>query len=189
MVLDRLQWASQLGSFIVGKAQAMYWALQREDAYNFEKVKATMLHHLDLTPEHNCKLFRASIGKEDHKPRSLMQLLKDFLNKWVPLEKVVRTILVYQILLQQFVKDLDDETQLLVQRHLPKMAKDALRGTEAFTASEVDHSKEKGYKGVGATIKREEEPQRGLFQYSKHGVICYQCGRTGHMSRECTMCS
>lgn len=39
MGLDRLQWASQLGSLVVGKAQAAYWALPREDAYDYERGK------------------------------------------------------------------------------------------------------------------------------------------------------
>lgn len=57
MGLDRLQWAIQLGSLIMDKAQATYRALPREDAYDYEKVKAAILHHLELTPKHCCKLF------------------------------------------------------------------------------------------------------------------------------------
>lgn len=40
MGLDRLQWATEMGSLIVGKAQAAYWVLPSKDVYDYEKVKA-----------------------------------------------------------------------------------------------------------------------------------------------------
>ncbi|KYO30524.1 hypothetical protein Y1Q_0008179 [Alligator mississippiensis] len=39
MGLDQLQWASQLGSLVVGKAQAAYRALRRKDAYDYDYNK------------------------------------------------------------------------------------------------------------------------------------------------------
>lgn len=57
MGLDRLQWVSQLGSLVVGKAQAAYQALPREEAYDYEKVKAAVLHGLELIAEYYCRMF------------------------------------------------------------------------------------------------------------------------------------
>lgn len=39
-----------------------------------------------------------------------MQLLKDLLDKWVPPGKVNQVALADQILLEQFIKDLDKDT-------------------------------------------------------------------------------
>lgn len=110
--LDRLQWASQLGPLVVGKVQATFRALLWEEAYDYEKVKAAILQWLELTPDHYHRLFHAQKSKEDHRPRNLMQLLKDLLDKWVPLGKVERVTLTDQILLEQFMRYLDEDTQL-----------------------------------------------------------------------------
>ncbi|KYO41122.1 hypothetical protein Y1Q_0022533 [Alligator mississippiensis] len=41
--LDKRYWASQLGALVVGKAQAAYWALSRDDALDYEHVKEAIL--------------------------------------------------------------------------------------------------------------------------------------------------
>lgn len=48
---DRTQWAHQLGALVVDKAQAVYRSLLREDACNYEMVKAAILYYLEKTPE------------------------------------------------------------------------------------------------------------------------------------------
>ncbi|KYO34768.1 hypothetical protein Y1Q_0010510 [Alligator mississippiensis] len=164
--LDRLQWASQLGSLVVGKAQAAYQALPREDVCDYDKVKAAILHHLELTPEHYWKLFWARKSKEDHEPQNLIQLLKDLMDKWVPPRKVDWAALADQILLKQFMKDLEEDTQLWVHRHLPRTATEALRIVEAFVASEGEALREKTYRSSATTSKKEDEPQRGPSRYT-----------------------
>lgn len=74
-----------------------------------------------------------------------MQLLKDLMNKCVPPEQVDWAALADQILLEQFMRDLEGKTQLWVWRHLPRTAEEALIVAEAFAASEVEHLQEKGY--------------------------------------------
>ncbi|KYO19274.1 hypothetical protein Y1Q_0016276 [Alligator mississippiensis] len=143
MGLDRLQWTTQLRALVVGKAQAAYRALPREDAYDYDKVKTAILCHLELTPEHYQKLFCAKKSKEDRKPHHLMQLLKDLLDKWVPPGKIDWATLADQILLEQFIKDLEEDTQLWVRHHLLQTAMEALQIVEAFVASEGEVLMEK----------------------------------------------
>lgn len=49
--LNHLQWACQLGALVVDKAQAAYWALSREEAHNYDSVKATILYWLEISPD------------------------------------------------------------------------------------------------------------------------------------------
>lgn len=42
------------------------------------------------------------------------------------------------------MRDLEDETQLWVCRHIPRTAEEILRIAEAYVASEVEHLREKG---------------------------------------------
>lgn len=69
---DRMLWASQLGSLLIRKLQVAYRALPREDAYDYDTVKDTILNCLELTIEHYRQLFRARKEKEGRKPRNLI---------------------------------------------------------------------------------------------------------------------
>lgn len=37
---------------MVGKAQAAYWALPRDEARDYDLVKAAILYQLEINPEH-----------------------------------------------------------------------------------------------------------------------------------------
>ncbi|KYO26069.1 hypothetical protein Y1Q_0003828 [Alligator mississippiensis] len=81
--LDQRYWASQLAALVFGKAQAAYRALLREDARDYELVKQAILYRLEINPEHYRRLFRAKKGSDERRPRVLLQLLRDLLDKWV----------------------------------------------------------------------------------------------------------
>ncbi|KYO33516.1 hypothetical protein Y1Q_0008703 [Alligator mississippiensis] len=63
--LDQSYWASQLGALVVGKAQAAYRALSREDAWDYELVKQAILYRLEINLEHYRHLFRAKKGSDE----------------------------------------------------------------------------------------------------------------------------
>ncbi|KYO40153.1 hypothetical protein Y1Q_0022086 [Alligator mississippiensis] len=80
--LDKRFWASQLGALVVGKAQAAYQALSRDDALDYEHMKEAILYRLEINPEHYRCQFQAKKGPEAKQPRVLLQLLQDLLDKW-----------------------------------------------------------------------------------------------------------
>ncbi|KYO19163.1 hypothetical protein Y1Q_0006519 [Alligator mississippiensis] len=57
--LDKGYWVSQLVVLVVGKAQAAYCALSRDDARDYENVKAAILYRLEINPECYSRLFHA----------------------------------------------------------------------------------------------------------------------------------
>ncbi|KYO40439.1 hypothetical protein Y1Q_0013252 [Alligator mississippiensis] len=73
--LDKGYWASQLGALVVGKAQAAYRTLSRDDARDYEHVKEAILYRLEIDPEHYHRLFRAKKGPDEKQPWVLLQLL------------------------------------------------------------------------------------------------------------------
>ncbi|KYO29204.1 hypothetical protein Y1Q_0009973 [Alligator mississippiensis] len=79
--LDQGYWASQLGALVIGKAQATYRALSREDAWDYELVKQANLYRLEINPEHYRHLLWAKKGPDERRPRVLLQLLRDLLDK------------------------------------------------------------------------------------------------------------
>ncbi|KYO30426.1 hypothetical protein Y1Q_0019056 [Alligator mississippiensis] len=108
--LDKRYWASQLGALVVGKAQAAYRALSREDALDYEPVKEAILYRLEINPEHYRCRFRAKKGHETRQPRVLLQLLRDLLDKWVSPAGQDQEELADQIVLEQFQNDLEERT-------------------------------------------------------------------------------
>ncbi|KYO30307.1 hypothetical protein Y1Q_0022502 [Alligator mississippiensis] len=87
--LNKRYWASQLGALVVGKAQATYQALSRDDAQDYEHVKDAILYRLEINPEHYRCQFRAKKGPEEKRPRVLLQLLRDLLDKWTDTSETV----------------------------------------------------------------------------------------------------
>ncbi|KYO46258.1 hypothetical protein Y1Q_0021792 [Alligator mississippiensis] len=69
--LDQSYWASQLGALVVGKAQAAYRALSREDARDYELVKQAILYRLEINLEHYRRLFQAKKWSDERQPRVL----------------------------------------------------------------------------------------------------------------------
>ncbi|KYO26198.1 hypothetical protein Y1Q_0002006 [Alligator mississippiensis] len=109
--LDKRYWASQLGALVVGKAQAAYRALLREDALDYEPVKEAILYRLEINPEHYRRRVRAKKGHEIRQPRVLLQLLLNLLDKWVSPAGQDQEALADQIVLEQFQKDLEERMQ------------------------------------------------------------------------------
>ncbi|KYO17394.1 hypothetical protein Y1Q_0020019 [Alligator mississippiensis] len=60
--LDKRYWASQLGALVVGKAQAAYRALSRDDTQDYEQVKEAILYRLEINFKHYRRQFQAKKG-------------------------------------------------------------------------------------------------------------------------------
>ncbi|KYO46316.1 hypothetical protein Y1Q_0021835 [Alligator mississippiensis] len=180
--LDKRYWASQLGALVVGKAQAAYWALSRDDAQDYEHVKEAILYRLEINPEHYRRQFRDKKGPEEKQPRVLLQLLLD---KWVSPAGQDREALADQIVLKQFQNDLEERTQRWVRQHTPRTCEEALKLAEAFTASEANYPRETMNLGPLMAAPRKPEHRRPPGRGATKDTVCFRCGQNGHFSREC----
>ncbi|KYO27710.1 hypothetical protein Y1Q_0005267 [Alligator mississippiensis] len=172
--LDRGQWGHQLGALVIDKAQAAYKALSREEARDYEPVKTAILYQLEISPESYQQAFRARKPRESRRPHGLLQSLQDSLQKWLPAGKFNREGVLDQILLEQFLWDLEEDTQRWVWRHQPQSSEEALRLAEAFSNSE----KERG-SGRGLRVSRENPMSEGECRTAPKkgapkGVVCYR---------------
>ncbi|KYO34788.1 hypothetical protein Y1Q_0010529 [Alligator mississippiensis] len=123
--LDKGYWASQLGALIVSKAQATYQALPQDEAHNYDWVKTAILYCLEINPKHYRWLFRAKKGLEEKQPQPLLRLLRNLFNKWLSPASCDQDALADQILLEQFINDLEERTQHWVRQHSPCNCKEA----------------------------------------------------------------
>ncbi|KYO22128.1 hypothetical protein Y1Q_0000730 [Alligator mississippiensis] len=95
--LDKGYWVSQLRELVVGKAQATYRAVQRDNAQDYKRVKVAILYRLEINLEHYRWLLRAKKGPEGEKwPRVLLQLLRDLLDKWTDASETVVGVILPQ---------------------------------------------------------------------------------------------
>ncbi|KYO26743.1 hypothetical protein Y1Q_0019206 [Alligator mississippiensis] len=63
--LEKEYWASQLGAPIIGKPQATYRALTRDEARNYERVKAAILYWFEINPDYYRKQFWAKKAPDE----------------------------------------------------------------------------------------------------------------------------
>lgn len=78
------------------------------EASDYDKVKKEILYRLDLNPETYHKPFRQNKKrKEDKSPRILLQRLSGLLKKWLRPQELSKVEICDQILLEQFLLDLD----------------------------------------------------------------------------------
>ncbi|KYO27759.1 hypothetical protein Y1Q_0005304 [Alligator mississippiensis] len=146
--LDRGQWGHHLEALVIDQAQAAYRALSRDEARDYEAVKAAILYRLEISPESHRQGFRARKSKEARRPRGLLQALRDSLNKWLPAGKFERVGVMDQILLEQFIWDLEEDAQRWVRRHQPQTSEEALCLAEAFANSEREWGYGRGSRGM-----------------------------------------
>lgn len=63
--LDKGYQTSQLGTLVVGKAQAAYRAFPHDASQDYDQVKTAILYRLEVNLEHYRWLFRAKKGAEE----------------------------------------------------------------------------------------------------------------------------
>uniref|UniRef100_A0A7M4F625 SCAN box domain-containing protein n=1 Tax=Crocodylus porosus TaxID=8502 RepID=A0A7M4F625_CROPO len=149
--------------------EVVYRSLNREEAQDYEVVKAAILYHLELSPEHFQRLFRAHKAPEETRPWVLLQRLHDLFGKWVKLLACTMVALVDKIILEQFVNDLEDRTQQCVQQHALEMCEEALKVVEDFADSECQWHKEGFHHNVQPNLTSQ-------FKLCYHAPTYYHLG-------------
>uniref|UniRef100_A0A7M4F098 SCAN box domain-containing protein n=1 Tax=Crocodylus porosus TaxID=8502 RepID=A0A7M4F098_CROPO len=82
-------------------------------------LKGEILRRLDITPERQRQAFRAKKPAEVRTPHILWQTLADLLGKWLRPESTSKEQIFDLVLMEQFINDLEEETQKWVRDPLP----------------------------------------------------------------------
>ncbi|KYO42845.1 hypothetical protein Y1Q_0016084 [Alligator mississippiensis] len=69
--------------------EAYIEAFEQDDAQDYEHVKEAILYKMEINPEQYRRQFRAKKGPEEKRPRVLLQLLRDLLDKWLACEMLL----------------------------------------------------------------------------------------------------
>ncbi|KYO26823.1 hypothetical protein Y1Q_0019269 [Alligator mississippiensis] len=152
--LEKAHWEGQLGVLLIGKAQAAYGAMMQEEAMNYNKVKREILYRLDINPETYWQAFKAKKKKEERDPRTLSQHLADLVTKCLKPAESSKTDIYDKILLEQFLADLDEETQSWVRYHRPVSSAEALRVAENFSCTIREKPPERNAKDLFKVVRQ-----------------------------------
>uniref|UniRef100_A0A7M4EAY2 SCAN box domain-containing protein n=1 Tax=Crocodylus porosus TaxID=8502 RepID=A0A7M4EAY2_CROPO len=153
----RSWWANNLGVLLIGRAQAAYRVMARSEATDYNKVKKEILCCLNINPENYQQTFHMKKKKEEKSLRILLQQLPDLLEKWLKPQKVSKVELCNQILLEQFLTDLKENTQPWVRCHRLKSSTEALCLAEDFDSAQTDNYREKAPRSSTPQVGRENE--------------------------------
>uniref|UniRef100_A0A7M4EJD3 SCAN box domain-containing protein n=1 Tax=Crocodylus porosus TaxID=8502 RepID=A0A7M4EJD3_CROPO len=113
-----------------------------------------ILLRLDITPERRRQAFREREASEVRSPRILWQTLADLLARWLRPEVASKEQIVDQILMEQFINDLEEETRKWVRCHCPASSREALQWAEQFDAAQGERRKAKGERGTDLASRR-----------------------------------
>nr|XP_033795111.1 uncharacterized protein LOC117357939 [Geotrypetes seraphini] len=191
------QWAVRLAPCLAGKAMSAYQTLNPEYVTNYNQVRTHILETLGLTKEYYRQQFRGSHMLEGERPKTLLQRLQRMAERWLQSCLTDVKALFAEILKEQFIEALPE----MVRGWVKKLGGDELAQVVEATEHFMDATA--SYPGTesGAKTSRgaymENEIRRiaapGIVPKTlpnkrggpKREVICYRCGKVGHLQREC----
>uniref|UniRef100_A0A7M4EE19 SCAN box domain-containing protein n=1 Tax=Crocodylus porosus TaxID=8502 RepID=A0A7M4EE19_CROPO len=134
-------------------------------------VPSEILHWPEITPEKHHQAFRAKKAGERKSPRVLWQCLVDLLNKWLRPELLSKEQVYEQILLEQFINDLEEDTQRWVKCHCPTSSREALQLAEQFDTAQGGRRQVRTAKGTEVLVNKNIDFKMDFLS---------RCGEEGH---------
>ena len=188
-------WSMLLQTVLTGKAQRAYATLPTENCADYNLVKAAVLKSFELVLEAYRQRFRTQRKKENQSYVEFLREKENALDKWCDSKRIDGDVekLRQLILAEEFLNCVPEEVRVhLSERKIDvnyEMA--ALADEYALTHWKT---KEKTYTGSRVKFKAELSPEgrpkeenRRTFQSSSRTVVCYKCGKGGHIAIRCQL--
>uniref|UniRef100_A0A673ICM5 CCHC-type domain-containing protein n=1 Tax=Sinocyclocheilus rhinocerous TaxID=307959 RepID=A0A673ICM5_9TELE len=203
----RLDWVLHLLPLLTGKARAAYVAMEPDNSLNYDCVKQVILDKFEINPENFRQRFRA-----DETLRELYVRLKDLYEKWMVPSRRTKQEIGDQIVLEQFLKELNPEARMWVKQNSPTSCKQAAEMVETFMAARRSLHQQRRWRGFnhsstgksgdakGSGLKDFDVDNRtlhtrstlcnsmqsgGVSHFNRTVIICHSCGHSGHKKADC----
>ena len=181
---------------LTGKAQRAYATLPRENCADYNLVKATVLKSFELVPEAYRQKFRTQRKAENQSYVEFLREKENALDKWCDSKGIDGDAekLRQLILAEEFLNCVPEEVRVHLSERKTDVSYEMAALADEYTLTHRK-TKEKLYMGSqGSRVKfkaelspegRPKEENRRTFQSSSRTVVCYKCGKAGHIAVRC----
>ena len=188
-------WSMLLQTVLTGKAQRAYATLPTENCADYDLVKAAVLKSFELVPEAYRQKFRTQRKTENQSHVEFLREKENALDKWCDSKRIDGDAekLRQLILAEEFLNCVPEEVRV----HLSERKTDVTYEMAALADEYIlthRKTKEKPYTGSKVKFKAELSPEgrpkegnRRTFQSSSRTVVCYKCGKAGHIAIRCQL--
>ena len=184
-------WSMLLQTVLTGKAQRAYATLPTENCADYNLVKAAVLKSFELVPEAYRQKFRTQRKTENQSYVEFLREKENALDKWCDSKRIDGDAekLRQLILAEEFLNCVPEEVRV----HLSERKTDVTYEMAALADEYIlthRKTKEKTFTGNRVKFKAEgrpEEENRRTFQSSCRTVVCYKCGKAGHIAIRCQL--
>ena len=188
-------WSMLLQTVLTGKAQRAYATLPTENCADYDLVKAAVLKSFELVPEAYRQKFRTQRKTENQSYVEFLREKENALDKWCDSKRIDGDAekLRQLILAEEFLNCVPEEVRV----HLSERKTDVTYEMAALADEYIlthRKTKEKTFTGNRAKFKAELSPEgrpkeenRRTFQSSSRKVVCYKCGKAGHIAIRCQL--
>ena len=188
-------WSMLLQTVLTGKAQRAYATLPTENCADYDLVKAAVLKSFELVPEAYRQKFRTQRKTENQSYVEFLREKENALDKWCDSKRIDGDAekLRQLILAEEFLNCVPEEVRV----HLSERKTDVTYEMAALADEYIlthRKTKEKTFTGSKVKFKAELSPEgrpkegnRRTFQSSSRTVVCYKCGKAGHIAIRCQL--
>ena len=184
-------WSMLLQTVLTGKAQRAYATLPTENCADYDLVKAVVLKSFELVPEAYRQKFRTQRKTENQSYVEFLREKENALDKWCDSKRIDGNAekLRQLILAEEFLNCVPEEVRV----HLSERKTDVTYEMAALADEYIlthRKTKEKTFTGNRVKFKAELRPKeenRRTFQSSSRTVVCYKCGKAGHIAIRCQL--
>ena len=187
-------WSMLLQTVLTGKAQRAYATLPTENCADYDLVKAAVLKSFELVPEAYRQKFRTQRKTENQSYVEFLREKENALDKWCDSKRIDGDAekLRQLILAEEFLNSVPEEVRV----HLSERKTDVTYEMAALADEYIlthRKTKEKPYTGSKVKFKAELSPEgrpkegNRTFQSSSRTVVCYKCGKAGHIAIRCQL--
>ena len=181
-----------LQTVLTGKAQRAYATLPTENCADYDLVKAAVLKSFELVPEAYRQKFRTQRKTENQSYVEFLREKEFALDKWCDAKRIDGDAekLWQLILAEEFLNCVPEEVRV----HLSERKTDVNYEMAALADEYVlthRKTKEKTFSGNRVKFRAELSPEgrpkeeNRTFQSSSRTVVCYKCGKAGHIAIRC----
>ena len=178
---DKERWATALSTLLLGKALETYSRLPITDAIDYDKVKAALLKHYNMTEEGMRKKFRESRPEKRENPTQFITRIATYLDRGVDMANATDYESLRQLIIrEQFLNICPQNLAIHLKERQYTEMEDMCTQAERFLEA---HSQ--FLRGNNEDKENQDERDKGSRMQQVRQKECSNCKKIGHTVEKC----